>query len=646
MKDSNVIVTRLEVGDIAPTSPVSDFVKGSDGVLKVVTPSGAQVVATAESVVAAITAKLKKVQLVGTGAVAITSTVHADSETHINTGVTSVTMAAAAWAPETPNIQLVELYNDSGVSIPVTISGFSDGTSTDGDVTNDIGGTGTLLSIPVGASAIVYVDAEGSVRGKLATQVTQVELDAVRDSVLALATVATSGSYTDLVDVPVEVGQHLLFIDKRRTDTYTANGSAAKPFKTIAAAIAQAVTNGDGATTPYSFIIAEGTYAEEINLNSVGLFDISIIGLGRVAIDPVSGNAFTCTTGNDTLKNLVIRNVEFADPIVITGNATADQFSNVTFYDSAIGVLTATCMNSLNMRGAYISGDVTLSNVAWFYWDGVQHDAQTVSFTSDTTATQPSWGMTSAGGYLVGGKFQDLAFVRTGAGAFNLNLNSCYVGLTASSYTVPIGFTINVRNSTLRGSWTNNGAVNLYASVTLLPILGTAPSYAGVRAPSSVAGGADGIGVAGDLAGQTEYDANGTLYVATANYDGVTAIWKVVNNFNAKMRRVSTGLFETAAVDTEMYSPEQHGGIYGTIYRQYFGATLPASLTSGSVVTKLVDYAINVLDGTTRHVVRDWSTNGGVYTAHIELSGASGGGNLTLILGTFTAQNGWVDYTK
>jgi len=302
-----------------------------------------------------------------------------------------------------------------------------------------------------------------------------------------LATVATSGSYSDLLNIPLPLGSHLLNIDRRRTDTYVADGSSDRPFKTIAAAVAQAVSNGDGASTPYSFIVAEGTYAEGINLNSTGLSNVSLVGLGRVAIDPVSGNALTCTSGNSGLKQLVIRNMEFADPVVITGDSTADQFNNVVFYDVAMGVLTATCMNSLNIRGAYISGTVTLSNVAWFYWDGVQHDAQTVTVISDTTATLPAWGMANAGGYFVGGKFQDLVFTRTGTGNFNMNINSCYTGLTAGAYTVPVGFTVNARNSTMRGTWTNSGTMNLYSSTVLNPIGGAGTTnYPGITGAQTV----------------------------------------------------------------------------------------------------------------------------------------------------------------
>lgn len=384
-------------------------------------------------------------------------------------------------------------------------------------------------------------------------------------------------------DAISEAGQHLLRIDKRRTDAYTANGSDSKPFKTFAAALAQAVANGDGATTPYSFVFAEGSYAEEINLNNIELFDISIIGLGRVAIDPASGNSLTCTTGNNAIKSLTIRNMEFADPVVITGNNTADQFSNVTFYDVALGVLTATCMNSLNVRGAYISGDITLSNVAWFYWDSVQHDSLTASFISDTTATQPSWGMSNSGGYLIGGKFQDLAFTRTGTGNFNLSLNNCYAGLTASNYTVPAGFTVNLRNSTVRGNWTNNGTLNLYASA-IKPVLGTAPVYP---------------------------------------------------------------LDPTYAVNTEYVSPNQHGGLYGIVYRTYFTTALPAALTTGNNVSKLLHYEATFTNGIHRYTATGYTIGGSPATVEIYLAGTTGKNNLSLTTaGGWTVTDGWVDYTK
>lgn len=402
----------------------------------------------------------------------------------------------------------------TGSNLSGTHTGTSSGTNTGdqtitltGDVTGS--GTGTFAATlsTTGVSAGTYGNS---------TNVAQFTVD-TKGRVTSVSNVAIAGS----IDPE---GSHLFYIDRRRTDTYTADGSFERPFKTISAAIAQAVSNGDGGSTPYSFVIAEGTYPEEINLNSTNLFDISFVGLGRVAIDPTTGNALTCTTGNNQIRNLMLRNLEFADPIVITGNNTANQFTNVTFYDVSLGVLTATCMNSLSIRGAYISGTATLSNIAWFYWDGIQYDATTVNIISDTTATQPNWGMANAGGYFVGGKFQDFTLTRTGTGNFNLNFNNCYTGLNAGAYTVPTGFTINARNSTMRGTWTNNGTFNVYGSILLNEVLGTPANYLGItgaaviHAPSIVNGDAE-IAISGT--GEIALETAGNSVIAVLDTGGL-----------------------------------------------------------------------------------------------------------------------------
>ncbi len=63
MRDSYLTVTRLANGESVPVSPNADFVKDFSGNVQVVTPSGAQVVATAQSVQAAVMAAMKKVTL-------------------------------------------------------------------------------------------------------------------------------------------------------------------------------------------------------------------------------------------------------------------------------------------------------------------------------------------------------------------------------------------------------------------------------------------------------------------------------------------------------------------------------------------------------------------------------------------------------
>ena len=103
----------------------------------------------------------------------------------------------------------------------------------------------------------------------------------------------------------------------------------------------------------------------------------------------------------------------------------------------------------------------------------------------------------------------------------------------------------------------------------------------------------------------------------------------------------------TYVLNTEYLSPEQHGGIYGTVYRQYFNASLSSSLTSGNNVAMLIDYAIRYATSTSRNVTRGWG-NDGTSAATINLTGTSGNSNLALAnSGSIIAiWLGWVDYTK
>ena len=122
--------------------------------------------------------------------------------------------------------------------------------------------------------------------------------------------------------------------------------------------------------------------------------------------------------------------------------------------------------------------------------------------------------------------------------------------------------------------------------------------------------------------------------------------------FATELWNVVGGNWETAAVSTEYYSPNQCGGIYGTIYRQYFTTALTSTnprLDTGSRVTKMVDYVLH-----TKYTTADRGVGHGNMTAfgssdnhaYLMLSGASGGGNLSFGLTGYSIITGWVDYTK
>ena len=116
--------------------------------------------------------------------------------------------------------------------------------------------------------------------------------------------------------------------------------------------------------------------------------------------------------------------------------------------------------------------------------------------------------------------------------------------------------------------------------------------------------------------------------------------------FGSKLWNNATQQFETATYNIEYISLNQDGGIYGTIYRQYFlNISLPTDLTSGNKVSNLVNYKIIVTGGGNRHVLSAYTFS--TDENYIRLIGTSGNNNLLLVNGSvFTFVEGWVDYTK
>jgi len=117
-----------------------------------------------------------------------------------------------------------------------------------------------------------------------------------------------------------------------------------------------------------------------------------------------------------------------------------------------------------------------------------------------------------------------------------------------------------------------------------------------------------------------------------------------LNVKDSRLLRVSNNQWEIAQVNIEYISPEQHGSIYGIIYRTYFGSSLPSYLTSTNATTKLIDYLMYLdFQSTDEHIIRSWSADDTIYgfIKRIKSSGA-----LQLVINNFTCLDGWVDYVK
>ena len=122
--------------------------------------------------------------------------------------------------------------------------------------------------------------------------------------------------------------------------------------------------------------------------------------------------------------------------------------------------------------------------------------------------------------------------------------------------------------------------------------------------------------------------------------------------FATQLWDIAGGNWETAIINTEYYSPNQCGGIYGTIYRQYFTTALTSTnprLDNGGIVTKMVDYVLHTqYTSSARGVGHGNMTAYGSSDNHayLMLSGISGGGDLSFALDGYSVLTGWVDYTR
>lgn len=141
----------------------------------------------------------------------------------------------------------------------------------------------------------------------------------------------------------------LLYVDKGRTDTYVANGSITKPFKSISSACAESVSLTNGGV----ILINPGTYVENVTLSNKW----SISGVGRYQCI-ISGNIATGTSplsiSNITHQNGVINinGTTYIDSITSTGEIEVGSDLDIT--NSNI----STTGSALTIT----SGDVTINN--------------------------------------------------------------------------------------------------------------------------------------------------------------------------------------------------------------------------------------------------------------------------------------------
>jgi hypothetical protein len=238
------------------------------------------------------------------------------------------------------------------------------------------------------------------------------------------------------------------------------------------------------------------------------------------------------TFGNSALKQLVIRNVEFANTFTITGDGTEDQLNNVSIYNTSFsGAVNITATNATAFYEAAFFGAVNFTNLSYLYINGAQFNADW-TITVDSDGVVPSRGINPGTGGSIAIVFGTLAnnviFVKGGTAAYVFQPHMTRLGRTTETYTIPAGWTVAAYSTVFRGNWVNNGSFGLRNSSTDNRVKGTAAAVAGIIGGDRVIAKlapATSKGVEGDRQGMIAADST-YYYVCTADWtDGVADIW-------------------------------------------------------------------------------------------------------------------------
>jgi hypothetical protein len=276
------------------------------------------------------------------------------------------------------------------------------------------------------------------------------------------------------------IGQ-VIMIDTHRTDDYVETGSADKPFKTFAAAIAAAE---DAGIVSCRFVLMGCTVTENVDFTGTNFTLLTIATTSRAVI---SGNV---TINIPTLSQLVVRGIEFGSTFTITGNGTANQLNSTSFYHTTFsGAVNITAINSLAFFESSFFNTVNFTNINYTYVNGAQF-TNNLTFTVDDSGATPIPSNGIAPCIVIGFSFIAnnvyMTKVGSGSGFLVFQPHMSRMGLGAGTYTIPAGWTFTPHSTVLRGTWVNNGTAQLRNSSHDNAIGGTAPSYVGTIGAATV----------------------------------------------------------------------------------------------------------------------------------------------------------------
>jgi hypothetical protein len=495
------------------------------------TSQGSSAVAIGSS--AGLSSQSANAVAIGTGAGSSTQRVDAvaigNAAGSLTQGIAAVAIGALAGRTFQANNSII--LNATGANLDQTTAN----TFTVAPVRNDVANTAEVMFYNATSKEVTYgntISVAGNITsGNLSGNnlvINSITSDdssfvTVEDGLNVAGDVNLSG---DLVFSPTQVQSsayaggngHAMMIDTNRTDTYVEIGSADKPFKTFAAAIAAVAAENPTGTVPYTFILMGCNINETVDFTPYNFNFITISTTCRSTFnDPV-------IFGNSALLQLTIRNVEFGDTVAITGDGTANQLNNTSIYNvSFVGALTVTAANALAFYEAAFFAPVVFNNVSYCYVNGGQFNDDWTIRVDDTGAYPiPSGGISPGVVLALDFIANDINFVKGGTGFGVFQPHSSRMGRTGQTYTLPASWILTAYSSAFLGNWVNDGTWTMRNSVNLVAIANTAPTYSGIiggttiTATGNITGG--NLTTAGLTSTASLSITGNTATVTTANY--------------------------------------------------------------------------------------------------------------------------------
>ena len=155
-------------------------------------------------------------------------------------------------------------------------------------------------------------------------------------------------------------------VDINRTDSYTEDGTVARPFKTPDAALAQIVANGDNQSIYYVLHLNPGNYST-IQLNNSGLYQIVLRGGDGVYVAPTIGaNSIDSSSNNDNLKSLFIEGMFFTGDVNLVGASNNTDFmssNGVIRHCVALGNVIVKNATNIELADDQLDANLTIENV-------------------------------------------------------------------------------------------------------------------------------------------------------------------------------------------------------------------------------------------------------------------------------------------